>query len=118
MELANSGNYLLKHNFSSRSRYVPCNSHFRTSNFCKSVTHKTFSVPGALEDMPPQHISTAKLVKYYFLYLVSIIMAWSVNYTVVHDFVRFGYKSDGADQYRRGLARGLVDYMNWKNVKC
>lgn len=45
-------------------------------------------------------------------------MAWGVNYTVVLDFVRFGYKSDDADQYRRGLKGGLVDYMNWKNVKC
>lgn len=81
--------------------------------------HKTFSVPGALEDVPPQHTSTTKLVKYhYFLYLVRMIMAWGVNYTVVLVFVRFGYKSDGADQYRRGLKRGLVDYMNWKNVKC
>jgi len=49
--------------------------------------HKTFSVPGALEHMPAQHTSTAKLVKYhYFFDLVRIIMASSINYTAVLDF--------------------------------
>ena len=50
MELANSSNYLLKHNFSARSRYIAYNSHSRTSNFYKSLTDKNFSVPDALED--------------------------------------------------------------------
>ena len=45
-------------------------------------------------------------------------MAWSVNYTVILDFVKFGYTSGSTDQYRGGLERGLLDDMNWENVKC